>query len=345
MKLALNARYQGRTMTGVERYASEVARRLPVDLANVAPLRTLQGMRGHLWEQTVLPLKFRGDLLWSPCNTGPIAVRRQVVTIHDCAFLDHPEHFSPAFARWYAWLMPKLARRVAKIITVSEFSKSRLVDRLKIAPEKVAVVANGVDERFSPQPPDRIEEVRAKYQLPQRYVLAVGSVEPRKNLAMLLKAWQIIAADHPGITLVIAGATNLRSFREIDLDTQLSRVLFTGYVDYADLPAIYSSAELFVYPSLYEGFGLPVLEAMACGRPVICSHATALPEVAGDAAEYVVPTQLESFVHGIGSLLDDPQRQSVLRQASLLRARHFSWDRTAEQTHRVLVAVAGGETP
>src|SRR5690349_2550490 len=104
MRIALNARYQGRVMTGVERYASEITQRLPIDLTSLAPSRNLQGMRGHVWEQTLLPLKFHGDLLWSPCNTGPIAVRRQVVTIHDCAFLDHPEHFSRAFAEWYRWL-------------------------------------------------------------------------------------------------------------------------------------------------------------------------------------------------------------------------------------------------
>jgi glycosyltransferase involved in cell wall biosynthesis len=342
MRVVLNARYQSRLMTGVERYACEVVQRLPLILAKLAPANKAQGMRGHLWEQAVLPLMFRGDVLWSPCNTGPLAVRRQVVTIHDCAFLDHPGHFQSAFARWYRWLLPQLARRVAHIITVSDFSKSRLIERLKISPEKVTVVPNGVDERFCPQSQAQVEQVRAKYQLPQRYVLSVGSLEPRKNLTRLLKAWHTVADKHPDITLVVAGTTNQRAFRGVELDMPLPNVQFIGYVDYDDLPAIYAQAELFAYPSLYEGFGLPVLEAMACGAPVLCSRTTALPEVAGNAAAFVDPNDIASLADGICQLLADPARCAALREAGLRRAQGYSWNATAAETYRVLQAVAVG---
>lgn len=340
MKLAVNARFRQRTVTGVERYALEVASRLAGNIDYIEPRRSLQGIKGHGWEQAVLPWRFRGDVLWSPCNTGPLAVRKQVVTLHDCAFLDHPECFTRLFAAWYNWLLPRLVRRVAKVLTVSEFSKSRIVDCLKIPAEKVAVIPNGVNAHFTPATPEQIAATRSRLQLPARYVLSVGSKEPRKNLAKLLEAWQQVAPQHEEVSLVIVGAHNSRTFRAAGMNEDLPRVMQTGYLDHADLPAVYSGAELFAYPSLYEGFGLPVLEAMACGTAVVCANATSLPEVAGSAAMLVDPHDANAIASALNALLNNAAERNELRAAGLRRATEFSWDRTAAETKAVLESVA-----
>src|SRR5439155_22055530 len=147
-----------------------------------APWGAGRGIRGHMWEQTVLPWRLRQGVLWSPCATGPLAVASQVVTIHDCAFFDHPECFSSAFAKWYQCLVPRLARRASRILTVSAFSRDRICELFRIAPDKVVVAPNGVSSDWQPAQENDIAEVRARLGLQQPYVLYVGSIEPRKNL-------------------------------------------------------------------------------------------------------------------------------------------------------------------
>jgi glycosyltransferase involved in cell wall biosynthesis len=340
MKLVVNARYRGRAVTGVERYALEITQRLTQSLEYLAPQQPLGGLRGHWWEQAVLPLQFRGDVLWSPCNTGPLAVKKQVVTLHDCAFLDHPECFTRLFAAWYQWLLPRLVRRVAGVLTVSEFSKSRIVERLQISADRVRVIPNGVNPLFAPTSPDIVAETRARLQLPERYILSVGSREPRKNLPRLLQAWQTIAPQHNDVSLVIVGAKNTNTFRDAGIHAELPRVVQTGYLDHADLPRVYAGAELFVYPSLYEGFGLPVLEAMACGTAVLCSNSTSLPEVAGDAAKLVDPLDVAALANSMGNLLKDTVQRERLGHLGLARAKQFTWDQSASLTLAALQSVA-----
>ncbi len=154
MKLAVNGRFQNQRTTGVQRYAHEITKRLSLQAEIVAPRGWNSGVRGHIWEQTVLPQLARGALLWSPCNTGPLSVGRQVVTIHDCACFDHPEAFSRTFAAWYQWLLPRLARRARRVITVSRFSASRLADVCGVDVDQIEVIYNGVDARFRPAPPE-----------------------------------------------------------------------------------------------------------------------------------------------------------------------------------------------
>lgn len=346
--IVVNARYLRQRETGVQRYARQISARLP-NLRAVAPARMGRGPAGHLWEQAVLPFEVGRSLLWSPSNTGPLAVRRQVLTVHDCSFVDWPEGFSAAFAAWYRWLVPRLVRRVRQVITVSEFSRRRLLELTAVAEDRVVAIPNGVDPRFRPADPDAIRAVRARLGLPERYALCVGSLEPRKNLAGLLEAWRLLPGRHAGVGLVMVGATS-HVFRQVELDAARagcgarrtgcfgsSNLHVTGYVPDADLPPLYSGAELFVYPSLYEGFGLPVLEAMACGAPVVCSNNTALPEVAGEAAILVDPREPESVAEGIRSVLDDAATRDGLRRRGWERSQRFRWEDAAARVWQVLV--------
>jgi glycosyltransferase involved in cell wall biosynthesis len=337
--ITVNGRYAGKRLTGVQRYALEIVRRLG-DRCRVIHTDAKDGIAGHRWEQSVLPLRCRGSLLWSPCNTGPLLVRNQVVTIHDATYADAAECFSRAFAAWYQFLIPRLARRARRVMTVSEFSRKRLAELTGVDPANIDVVYNGVDARFAPPTPDAVAAVRRKLDLPGPYVLTLGSIEPRKNLATLLKAWPGVAARRPELTLAIAGGGNA-IYADAGLDEpSLPRVKRLGYIDDADLPALYGGCESFVFPSTYEGFGLPPLEAMACGAPVVCSNTTALPEVVGDAAVTVDPRDAGAIGDAIVSLTDDRARRADLFERGRARAARFSWDASTEQVWGVLSRAA-----
>lgn len=335
--IAVNARFLNQRVTGVQRYAREILKRLP-ELEPIAPSERWNGPKGQLWEQAILPGKVGNRLLWSPCNVGPWAVKRQVVTIHDCAFHDVPNAVSRGFRLWYSWLLRRLGRRVRRILTVSEFSRQRLINYLQVDPNQVVAIPNGVDERFNPAAIENVPVMRTRLGLPERYVLFVGSLDPRKNLLGLLKAWDQISAklDCP---LVICGATS-HVFRSAGIDKLPERVVLSGYVPDEELPALYAGAELFVYPSLYEGFGLPVIEAMACGTPVVCSSTTSLGEVAGNAACLVDPADCDSIADGIMHATEDAELRRDLRARGFERAAEFSWDRTARETWNELLAAA-----
>ncbi|HEY2410911.1 MAG TPA: glycosyltransferase family 1 protein [Pirellulaceae bacterium] len=339
MHVQVNGRYLVQRLTGQQRYAHEIVSRLQNRLDIIAPPAKSRGMGGHLWEQLALPRRLGRDLLWSPSTTGPLSVKRQVVTIHDCAFFDQANCFSRAFAAWYQFLVPRLARAARRIIAVSEFSKQRIVELCRVPAEKVSVIYSGVGNQFRPHSVDEIAAVRTKLALPQRYILCVGSLEPRKNLGRLLQAWQRVQPRLAGLSLVLVGAKS-HVFRDAGLSESPPGVHLAGYLDDELLPAVYAGAELFVYPSIYEGFGLPVIEAMASGAPVITSNVTALPEVAGDAAAFVDPLHVDSIAAGIETLAQNEQQKSELRQKGIIRAAQFNWENTARETWRVLEAAA-----
>lgn len=341
MPILINTRILHMPITGVQRYTLELLKRLKGNLTEVNPGQRLEGLRGHLWEQAVLPFEVGRNLLWSPGNTGPLAVRNQVVTIHDVVTIDRPEWLNPTFARWYQWLLPKLMRRVKFVITISEFTKERILETAKIPDEKVFVIHNGVDARFSPQSDEAVDLAIERVRLPSRnYILCLGSLEPRKNLNRLLSAWaQVEREIDSDIWLVVAGAKGKSSiFKDANLTSQLipQRVHFTGFVEDMYIPALYSGALAFVYPSVYEGFGLPPLEAMACGTPVITGNLTALPEVVGDAAVLVNPYDTDEMACQIKRVIEDSSFREDLRLKGLGRASQFSWDITAKQTWEVL---------
>lgn len=267
------------------------------------------------------------------------------MTIHDMATLDHPEWFSPRFAAWYRFLIPRLARRVAHIIVVSESTKLRLLTHCRVDPDKVTVIHPGVDKRFNRCPADAVNAMRAALTIPDGvpYVLAVGSLEPRKNLGRLLLAWRkLLPSLRHAATLVLAGGKGKRSiFAGVPEFNELpDRVCLTGYVPEELLPALYSGASVFVFPSMYEGFGSPPLEAMACGTPVIAGNRTSLPEVIGDAGILVDPLDVDAIASAIANLLNNPANRERLASAALQRAAGFSWDSATEQTWKVLLAAS-----
>jgi glycosyltransferase involved in cell wall biosynthesis len=343
-RVGVNARFLYRRTTGVERYAGEVARRLARcgQVRLLKPGRPWQGPLGQAWEQAVLPGQLEsGETLWSPANTGPLLVSRQAVTIHDAAVFDHPEWFDPQFAAWYRWLLPRLARRAALVLTVSTFSKIRILETFRISEQRVKVAPGGVDpDRFRPAPPARQAAVHSKYGLPRRYLLIVGSLEPRKNLDLAFQAWRQAAGRAPDVALAVVGAGG-RAFRPAAWKELPPGVRFLGAVSDEDLAALYSGAAAFLQASLYEGFALPALEAMACGAPVIAARAGALPEVIGEAGLFFDPFDFDALAWAIRSLLDDEGLAGELRAKGFARARLYSWDQTARAVWDALELVAG----
>ena len=336
-EFVVNGRFEGRRLTGVERYGSEILRGLGTRARVLKHRQTLTGLRGHLWEQLILPRVLAPDaFLWSPANTGPLMVTRQAVTIHDLSVLEHPEWFNSNFRLWYTFLLPRLAQRARVVLTVSEHSRRSILRRLKLPDEKVVVVPDGVNmQQFHPCDP---AAVRAKYGLGERYILFVGSLDPRKNLERLLQSLMLLS-DIRNLELVIAGSWS-SIFRPVAVDRPRRRTRLLGYVPDEDLPGLYSGATLFILPSLFEGFGLSVLEAMACGAPVISSYAGALPEVVGDAAMQIDPTSVEGMAEAMRTLLAQDSLREELRQKGLERACLFSWERSAERVWEVLSANA-----
>jgi glycosyltransferase involved in cell wall biosynthesis len=303
----------------------------------------MQGVKGHLWEQAVLPTVVRKGLLWSPANSGPLTVRRQVLTVHDVASIEHPEWYNRAFAAWYRWMTPKLVHRVQRVITVSEFSKRRILELTGIDESRVVVIPVGVDARFCPRPSQEVERARQALKIPSpHYVLSVSTLEPRKNLQRLLSAWASCASDIPDdLWLVIAGADGAgRVFSCPEISSVPPRVRITGFVADRDLPALYSGALALAYVSLYEGFGLPALEAMACGTIPLVASNTALPEVVGDAGLLVNPFDSEAIAAGLKRIVEESDLRDYLKIRAIERSKHFSWERTADLTWNVLHAEA-----
>jgi glycosyltransferase involved in cell wall biosynthesis len=338
----VNGRFLARPVTGVERYGHEVLRRLRGRVEVIRPWEDHRGFVGHRWEQFVLPSQLPGGgVLWSPANTGPLFLRNQVVTIHDLSPLDHPEWYQGRFAAWYRLLLPGLARCARRILTDSEFSRRRLLALFRLPPEKVVAIPCGVDPaRFHPAPPDRIAAVRQRYGIQGEYFFSTGPFNnPRKNLPALLSAWRSLQPARRGLALVIAGGAGPVFRKGTDFDRP-ENVFFLGYVPDQDLAALYSGALAFVYPSLYEGFGLPVLEAMACGAPVIAGDRTALPEVVGEAGLRFDPDDVGGLTAALEGLIRDAGLRETLAQRGRERAVLFSWQRTANNIWRVLAEVA-----
>lgn len=300
----------------------------------------MHGPIGHLWEQLLLPRLTSGRLLWSPANAGPVTLERQVVTFHDIAVLDHPEWFGKRFAVWYRWLVPRLARRVKRIVAVSEFTKSRLVNSLGIDSSKIAVIPNGVNDRF--RRTNRADICKVRSSLPEpssTYVLNVGSLEPRKNLARLLEAWSQCVDHIPqSVWLVITGIKGASQvFGTMPQMSLPRRVYLTGFVPETELPTLYHGALTLVYPSVYEGFGLPALEAMASGVPPIVGDNTSLPELVRDAGLCIDPFNTGAIAEAIIRMVNDVDFRAELGRRSIARSHLFDWDRTARAIWKVLL--------
>lgn len=291
------------------------------------------------WEQSVLPGLLRrlgADLLHAPAFVGPLrAPCPQVITVHDLSFMRFPEFFRRA-NRLYLRTMTRVAcRRAQAVIAVSAFTAREVTELLGVPPARVHVIHHGVEPRFRPLPPEDVTRFRQRHGLPARFILHVGTLEPRKNLIRLVRAFAQVAPQASDVHLVLAGGRGWlydALFAEVERLALRDRVHFPGYVAAEALPFWYNAAYGFVYVSAYEGFGLPVLEALACGVPTLTSATTSLPEAAGDAALTVPPDDETAIAGGLARLLTDAPLRADLRQRGLEHAARFSWAETARRT-------------
>jgi len=303
------------------------------------------------WEQFLAPailLRDKVDLLHCPVNVVPLAAPcKTIVTIHDLGFMRYPERYRAAKRRYLHLATSLSARRAAHIITDAESGRQEIIELLKMPPEKVSTVPLGVDSRFQPLDATIIAQFRQDKQLPARFVLYLGTLEPRKNLPLLLRGFARLRQEQPqavqGVELVLGGAKGwlydeiFRLVQELGLEPLTH---FPGYVNEEELPLWYNSAECFVYPSVYEGFGLPPLEAMACGCPVITSNTSSLPEVVGEAGLTVGPEDEVALSEALFRLLTNPAERASRRGQGLAQARKFSWQETARRTLEIYRQVA-----
>jgi glycosyltransferase involved in cell wall biosynthesis len=340
--VAINLRAAMRAeIGGVERHARELAARLPALAPGryrpLAPPSALAHRAGHLWEQALLPFRARGAaLILSPANLAPVLSRRNVVVIHDAAALRHPEAYSPAFVAYQRRMLPALARGARLVLTVSEFAREELVELLGADPARIRVTPGGVDvERFS-RPATSPERLRAELDLRRPYVLSVGTASSRKNLSVLEPCARELRAR--GVELVAAGS-NRGYLRDGAASAPALRRI--GYVPEPLLPALYAQAEAFVLPSRHEGLGLPCLEAMAAGTPVVAARAGALPETVGDAGLLADPDAPGEFTAALAAILEQPELRARLVAAGHVRAAERTWDRTAQLTDAALAEELG----
>ncbi len=363
IKLAINARFLTQQVTGVQRYAREIVNEIvpiagqeqvvllapkgaPANFAGLNVHRSALRIQGQLWEQMILPFMTKGigaDILWSPGNIGPIMVSRQVLTIHDAAVFAHPEGYNPLFSKWYRTNLPILAKRVDKIITVSDFSRREIIRYLNIPQVKVVVVPNGVSSMFHLYSQKDINKFRWREELPESFILALGSRGCNKNYRRLLEAWEIISQkqEYKDLWLVTAGgrAATLAGDNP-DKDYQLTRIKNLGYVDDSKLPLLYNAADAFIFPSIYEGFGLPPLEAMACGCPVIAAGSSSLPEVCGDAAIYCDPYNVGDMAAKIELVMSDATLRKAMTKKGLKHVSKYTWRRSATKTLELIKQVS-----
>ncbi len=294
-----------------------------------------------LWQRLRLPVsvqRFTGplDLYHAPDYLlPPLGGCPGAVTIHDLSFLRHPELAEPRLVRYLEQRVPAAIAGANLIMADSEHTRQDIIKYFKVPNEQIAVVHGGVSDRFQPAPAAATAAVRARYGLPERMLLMVSRLEPRKNIVGLLNAYRIFRdRSKMDVPLVIAGSKGWRYQPIFDTVAQLnltSWVHFLGHVPDEDLPALLTSATIFVYPSFYEGFGLPPLEAMACGVPVIASNTSSLPEVLGNAAMTVTPTDTEGLANAIELLLNEEALRVDLGARGKAQAMRFTWEAAAEQ--------------
>jgi glycosyltransferase involved in cell wall biosynthesis len=356
--VAINGRFLSQPRTGVQRYAFEILSALgrikqekyrficlvpsgqrysvPAGIETFedeSPLRS-----GLVWQQVRLPLavsRVGADILWNPCNIAPVLLRRrQLITVFDASVYAGPEWFNWKFRAYYRGVFSLYQNIASRIITCSEFSKGEIARYLKVPPERIDVAYGAISPEF--------KRTGSQAIVKGGYVLSLGSRDPRKNVAKLIAAWKTVPDSvKAGRKLVVAGGKQ-PTFSNEKLNEGSPDVFFTGYLEDDALPGLYSNADCLVYPSLYEGFGLPPLEAMACGCPVIVSGKASLPEVCGEAAMYVDPLSVPSIAGAISSMLTDAALREDLVAKGYENVRRFDWETSASRVLESLDKVFAG---
>lgn len=349
-QIFINGRFLTQKITGVQRNAYELTKHLLPLLGNVTilmpkapvnagyditgwPIRKIGFTSGTGWEQMELPFfllkKWNKPLLINLTNTAPSRYSRQIVSIMDMTTFINPLWFNKKFAAYYQWLVPKIARRSRSIFTISENSKKDIIKYTGVPEDKVKVLYCGISDIFSSDKPVQSGIMERLGLKPHSYFLAVSSLDPRKNFKMLIDAFL-----HSGIQtpLVIVGSKGkVFNDMQLNIDTiDSSKVIFTDYINDEDLKALYKSSLCFVYPSLYEGFGIPPLEAMANGCPTIVSNTSSLPEVCGNASLYIDPYDRNSITDAMKEVLNDESLRKELIARGKENVKRFNWNYSAQ---------------
>jgi glycosyltransferase involved in cell wall biosynthesis len=342
----LNGRFITQQITGVQRFAwsmltamdrvladegvaegIEFILLLPEPVDDLPALRAIRvehhpGVPGQLWEQTTLPWICRDGLLINFCNRAPLLKSEQIVVVHDAAVVSAPAGFSASFRASYRFLFSTLALLSRSIVTVSEYSRHELTDRLGFNKDVLRVIYPGADHMLAVESDPNVRKFGLT---PGGYALLVGSLQPNKNIAAVETAF---AGEEPPFDIAIAGGRNHTVFRGTGA-TASNRIKPLGYVTDAELRGLYENAGCFILPSLYEGFGLPALEAMMLGCPVVTSKAAALPEACGEAALYFDPSDPEAIRKTVSTVMGSPLLQQELAQRGRARAAEFTWNASA----------------
>lgn len=347
-KIYINGRFLTQNITGVQRYAIEIVKALdkylddnklndkykfeivcPKNIKQKLILKNIEikkigSLKGHLWEQIELPLYVKNKFLFNFCNCAPLVKKNQIVTIHDVAVCAVPYAYSKTFRIWYKFMYKILTSRLKKIFTVSEFSKKRLNEYFNIPLERIEVTYNGIDHMENIKPD---ENIFSKFSIEKNnYVLAVSSLNPSKNFKLILETAKIL----PEINFVIAGGNNSTVFKEQGLEIT-SNVKFIGYVDDEELVALYKYASCFVYPSIYEGFGIPPIEAMSCRCPVIVSNIDVLREVCGKGALYCDIKDVDNLTNKIQQIYNNIINIDELIEEGKKNIKKYKWNNSARK--------------
>ncbi len=342
--MIINSRFLTRRMTGIERYALGVSLKIKEQFPNVefvAPndiahqreaellsVNLVGRSTGHTWEQSELPLYLathKNPLLIGPVNTGPLTYHNQIIIIHDLAFLREPRWFTKKAALFFKYMVSGVVKISRHIITNSNFTKKEVHELLGVPEEKITVAYPALSEHIL-----RYKDVASENKYGD-YILTVSSLDPRKNLSSVIRAFRQLG--DPDLKLVIVGGENTNVFgrhafdlREIAKENP--NIVFTGYISDQEEISLYRNAKIFVYPSLYEGFGFPPLEAMACGCPVVSANTSSLPEVLGDAAVFVDARNIEELASAISSVLKENRGKNKDSWREIVA--RYSWDQTAK---------------
>lgn len=317
-----------KTFTGVENYTKNILENIQDKCSlNIAKPKSTNKYLAHLWTHFVLPFK-KGKILFCPANIAPLFIPRSkklIVTIHDVSFLTYPQSFSKFFRIYYKFIIPIVIKRADVIITVSRYSQKEIEYYYPSAVKKTRVVYLGVDTSFYSK----------KEQNKKDQILYVGSMNARKNFIGVLKAFELLNDKKYKLLMVGNFSSNFmideQNQKILDASKNNPNIEFIQNTSNEKLVELYQDSKLFLFPSLYEGFGLPVLEAMACGTPVVCSHSSSLPEVGGDAVVYCDPNNIDNIQEKIKLVLENDNLQKNMIEKGLQRAKEFSWNKSAKK--------------
>lgn len=347
LMIYINGRFLTQNITGVQRFAEEISLQLNElrndivflvpdiksvkkhELINFLNVEEVSGLKGHLWEQITLPLyllKRKKPLLINLCNTAPVIYSNQIITHHDITYRKYPKSFPLSFRLLYRIISPLIIRNSNKIITVSDFSKKEISECYKCDPEKIAVIYNAVSEYFKPS------DVKINLSDSESYFLAVSSTNYHKNFHGLIEAF---VSSELNINLKIIGGGS-EVFSKLNLNRNHPKIKFLGRVEDKELVLLYQNAKGFVFPSFYEGFGIPPLEAQACGCPVISSDAASMPEVLGNSVLYFEPKSKEEIINALELIDSDPTLRMRLIDNGYKNVARFSWGDSAWKLNEII---------